>query len=68
MKAVMSLCDGAKTRIRVGTEFSEEFYVEVGIHQESVLFPLFAIVVDEITANDRKHVIKGRSDSHLHLV
>ena len=68
MKAVMSLCDGAKTRIRVGTELSEEFYVEVGIHQESVLSPLFAIVVDEITAYDSKHAIKGRSDLHLHLV
>ena len=40
---------GAKTRVRVGSEMSEEFDVKVGVHQESVLSPLvFAIVVDVI--------------------
>ena len=50
VRAVMSLCEGAKTRVRVGQEFAEEFDVKVGVHQGSVLSPLvFAIVVDVVT-------------------
>ena len=48
VRAVMSLYEGAKTRVRVGLELSEEFEVKVGVHQGSVLSPLvFAIVVDK---------------------
>ena len=48
--AVMSLYKGARTKVKVGTPFSEEFEVNVGVHQESVLSPLlFAIVVDVVT-------------------
>ena len=50
--AVMNLYDGAKTRVRVGSAYSKEFKVKVGIHQGSVLSPLlFVIVVDVITEN-----------------
>ena len=56
--AVMSLYDGAKTRVRVGSAYSEEFEVKVGVHQGSVLSPLlFAIVVDVITENARRGVV-----------
>ena len=52
--AVMSLYEGAKTRVRVGLESSEEFEVKVGVHQGSVLSPLvFAIMVDVVTENER---------------
>ena len=58
VRAVMSLYDGAKTRVRVGSAYSEEFKVKVGAHQGSVLSPLlFAIVVDVITENARRGVI-----------
>ena len=33
VRAVMSLYDGAKTRVRVGSTYSEEFEVKVGVHQ-----------------------------------
>ena len=55
VRAVMSLHDGAKTKVRVGSAYSEEFKVKVSVHQKSVLSPLlFAIVVDVITENTRK--------------
>ena len=54
VKAVMSLYEGSKTRVRVGQELSEEFEVKVGVHQGSALSPLlFAIVVDAVTESVR---------------
>ena len=32
MRAVMIFYEGAKTRVRVGLELSEEFEVKVGVH------------------------------------
>ena len=50
VRSVMSLYEGAKTRVRVDSELSEEFVVRVGMHQGSVLSPfLFALVVDFVT-------------------
>ena len=52
--AVMSLYKGARTKVKVGTHFSDEFEVNVGVHLGSVLSPLlFAIVVD-VVANEMK--------------
>ena len=54
VRAVMSLHEGAKTRVRVGLELSVEFEVKVGVHQGSAPLPLlFAIVVDVITESVR---------------
>ena len=56
--AVMSWHDGAKTRVRVGSAYSEEFDVKVGTHQGSALSPLlFAIAVDVVTKNARRGVV-----------
>ena len=58
VRAVMSLYDGPKTRVRVGSAYSEEFEVKVGVHQGCVLSPLlFAIIVDDITENARRGVV-----------
>ena len=58
VRAIMSLYDGAKTRVRVGSAYSKEFEVKVGVHQGSVLSPLlFAIVVNVITENARRGVV-----------
>ena len=54
MRAVMNLYEGAKTRVRVGLEWFEEFEVNVGVHQGFMFLPLlFAIVVDVITESVR---------------
>ena len=43
VQAVVSLYEGAKTRVRVGSAYSEDFEVKVSIHQASALsLPLFA--------------------------
>ena len=39
IRPVMSLYEGAKTRVRVNSELSEEFEVKVGMHHGSVLSP-----------------------------
>ena len=58
VKAVMSLYEGSKMKVITGSEFSEEFYVAVGVHQGSVLSPLlFAIVVNVVTENARESLM-----------
>ena len=50
VRSVMSLYEGAKTRVIVDSELSEKFEVKDGMHQGSVLSPfLFAVVVDVVT-------------------
>ena len=47
---MVSLYEGAKTRVRVDSELSEKFVVNVGMHQGSILSPfLFVVVVDVVT-------------------
>ena len=54
VKAVMSLYNGAKTKVKVGSCLPNEFSVNVGVHQRSVLSPLlFAIVVDAVAERVR---------------
>ena len=54
VQAVMSLYEGSKTKVRVGSGTSDEFGARVGVHQGSVLSPLtFAIVVDDVTEHAR---------------
>ena len=58
VKAVMSLYEGSRTKVRVGSGLSEEFGVRVGVQQGSVISPLiFAIVVDAVTQQARKELL-----------
>ena len=54
----MSLHEGSKTKVRVGSETSEEFWVRVGVHQGSALSPLiFATVADVVTEHAREELL-----------
>ena len=58
VQAVMSLYEGSRKKVRVGTGTSEEFEVRVSVHQGSVLSPLvFAIVVDVVTEHAREGLL-----------
>ena len=55
VRMVISLYHRVKTKVCVGSESSEEFLVQVGVHQGSVLLPLlFAIAVHVISENARE--------------
>ena len=58
VRSLMSLCEGAKTRVRVESELSEESEVKVGMHQVSVLLPfVYAVVVDVVTEFTKEGVL-----------
>ena len=59
VRAGMSLYDSAKTTEKMRSAYSEEFEEKVGEEKESMLSPLlFAIVVNVITENARRGVVK----------
>ena len=49
VRSVISLYEGAWTRVRVYSELSEESEVKVGMHQGSVLSPFLFVVVVDVT-------------------
>ena len=59
VKVMMGLYKGSKIEFKVGSEFSEQFYIEISVHQGSVLLLLlFATVVDVVTENAREGLMK----------
>ena len=58
VQAVMSLYEGSRTKVRVGSGTLDDFEVRVGVHQGSVVSPLiFAIVVDLVTEHTREGLL-----------
>ena len=52
--AVMSLYRDANTRVKVGTQLSEEFEVDVGVRLGSVLSPLLFAIVNDFATKEMK--------------
>ena len=52
MRLVQSMYKDVRSRVRVGNGYSEEFGVGVGVHQGSVLSPLFFIIVLEALSRE----------------
>ena len=56
---VLSLYKGTSTKVKVEKHFLEEFEVNVGVHQGSILSPLlFAIVVDVVSKNIKEGMLQ----------
>ena len=54
VRAVMQLYEGTRSRVKTSAGMSEEFPIEVGVHQGSVLSPLlFITVMEEATVAAR---------------
>ena len=52
VRLVQAMYNNARSRVRVGSEYSDEFKVRVGVHQGSVLSPLLFIIVLEALSRD----------------
>ena len=52
VRLVQGMYANARSRVRVGEEYSEEFEVKVGVHQGSVLSPLLFIIVLEALSRE----------------
>ena len=53
---VQGMYSNARSRVRVGEGYSEEFEVKVGVHQGSVLSPLLFIIVLEALSREFRHL------------
>ena len=53
----MSLYEGAKTKVKVGTRLSEEHEVKVGVNQGSGLPQLLFVIVIDVVTNEIKESI-----------
>ena len=56
-RSVMSLYEGAKTRVKVDTELSEDFQVKMWMHQRSVLSAFRFAVVDIVAELGRDDML-----------
>ena len=52
VRLVQGMYSNARSRVRVGEGYSEEFEVKVGVHQGSVLSPLLFIIVLEALSRE----------------
>ena len=61
VRLVQGMYSNARSRVRVGEGYSEEFEVKVGVHQGSVLSPLLFIIVLEALSSEFRCGSHGRT-------
>ena len=57
MRLMQWLYANAQSRVHLGERYSEDFEVKVGVHQSSVLSPLFFIVLEALSHEFRSVVL-----------
>ena len=65
VRLVQGMYSNARSRVRVGEGYSEEFEVKVGVHQGSVLSPLLFIIVLEALSHEFRCGSHGRTSTVL---
>ena len=55
ISVVKSMYENARSKVRLGSDLSEEFNVKVGVHQGSVLSPLLFAIVMEAVSREFRH-------------
>ena len=60
VRAERRLHRGAKTKVRAKSELSEEFWMQIGVHEGCVFLPLlFATAIDVITENATERLMNA---------
>ena len=58
VRLVQEMNANARSRVRIGKEYSEKFEVRVGVHQGSVFSPLLFIVLEVLSREFRSGVLR----------
>ena len=65
---VQGMYSNARSHVRAGEGYSEEFEVKVGVHQGSVLSPLLFIIVLEALSRGFRCGVHGRTSMLMTLL
>ena len=68
MRLVQGMYANARSRVRVGQRYSEEFEMKVGVHQGSVLSALLFIIVLEALSREFRYGSPGRTSMPMTLL
>ena len=52
--AVKTMCENAKSRVRLNAQFSDEFNIKVGVHLGAVLSPILYIIITQALSREFK--------------
>ena len=52
--AVKTMCENAKSRVRLNAQFSDEFNIKVGVHLAAVLSPILYIIITQALSREFK--------------
>ena len=68
VRLVQGMYANARSHVRFGEGYSEEFEVKVGVYQGSVLSPLLFIIVLEALSHEFRSGVPGRTSKPMTLL